>query len=181
MKILRMLPALILALCACITKADTLEPALQARVDARLADIRAWAADPAVVEAVVAQNARRPEAHASMDQEKWKSLTVLDPFVRAFSKNAAGAFLKSRKAEWVSEAFLSDAKGDKVAFLAKPTNWCHGGKPKHDRPMAGETWQGALELDESSGLQQVQVAVPVLKDGAPVGVLTVGLSLSKLE
>lgn len=181
MKFPRFLSPLLLAFCACITHADTLEPALQAKVDARLADIRAWAADPALVGAVVAQNTQRPETHAAMTQEKWKSLTVLDPFVRAFSKNAAGSFLKSRKAEWVSEAFLSDARGDKVAFLAKPTNWCHGGKPKHDRPMTGETWQGPLELDESSGLQQVQVAVPVLNDGVPVGVLTVGLSLSKLE
>ena len=34
-------------------------------------------------------------------------LSVLDPFVRGFSKNGAAGVLKARKAEVVSEAFIS--------------------------------------------------------------------------
>jgi hypothetical protein len=171
---------LFLAVLSAGLRAGDLAPALALQVQARVAEVKTWAADPAVVGAVVAQNGALPPAYAGMTQENWKALTILDPFVRSFSKNPAGLFLKSRKAPWVSEAFLSDAKGLKVAFLSKPSNWSHAGRPKHDQPLAGQDWQGAVELDESTGLQQLQVAVPVLKDGSPVGVLTVGISLSKL-
>jgi len=157
-----------------------LEPEQQAKVDAKIAIVKTWAAESVIVDAVAAHNAQLPADQTALTQEKWKSFTVLDPFVRSFSKNPAGDFLKSKKADWTTEAFLSDAKGFKVAFLSKPTNWCHAGKPKHDVPMTGKTWQGVVETDESTGLQQLQVAVPVLKGGQPIGSLVVGLSLSKL-
>jgi hypothetical protein len=88
--------------------------------------------------------------------------------------------LKSKKTDAVSEAFLSGSDGNKVAFLAKTSSCCHKGKAKHDDPMAGKTWQGPVEVDESTGLQQVQVAVPVLEGDKPIGSLVVGLSIAKL-
>jgi len=157
-----------------------LDAATQAKIDAKVAEIKTWAAEPAIVAAVAAHNAQIPADQAAMTQDKWKSLSVLDPFVRAFSKNDAGLALKAHKAEWVTEAFISDAKGLKVGFLSKPTNWSHAGKSKHDQPMSGKPWQGGVELDESTGLQQLQIAVPVLQDGQPIGSLVVGLSLGKL-
>jgi beta-galactosidase/beta-glucuronidase len=160
--------------------AQIADPAVQAKIDAKIIEIKGWAADPVIVKAVAAHNASLPADQAAMTQDKWKSLTVLDPFVRAFSKNDAGAFLKTKKAEWVTEAFLSDAKGLKVAFLSKTSAWSHAGKPKHDVPMSGKSWQGTVEVDESTGQQQLQVSVPVLEAGQPIGSLVVGLSLSKL-
>ena len=115
-----------------------------------------------------------------MTQEKWKGASVLDPFVRSFTKNAAAEFLKAKRSESLSEAFLSGADGTKVAFLTKPTNWSHKGKAKHDEPMSGKVWQGAVEVDESTGQQQVQVGVPVLDGEKPIGSLVVGFSVSKL-
>lgn len=171
----------LLFLSAGLLRAAELDAATEAKLQAKLAEIKAWAADPAVVGAVSSQNGAPPAEFAAMTQEKWKALTILDPFVRSFSKNPAGQFLKSKKAAWVSEAFLSDAHGVKVAFLSKPSGWSHAGKPKHDIPMSGKDWQGPVELDESTGLQQVQVSVPVLKDGAPIGSLVVGVALSALE
>jgi hypothetical protein len=179
MKLPRLL--LLFTLAAGLSQAAELELALQSKIAAKVTEIKAWTTAPAVVDAVVAQNTTTPVSHAGMTQEKWKALTILDPFVRSFSRNPAGVFLKSKKAPWVTEAFLSDAQGNKVAFLSKPSNWCHAGKPKHDQSIAGKDWQGSSEVDESTGLQQVQVSVPVLKNGAPVGVLTVGISLSKLD
>jgi hypothetical protein len=156
------------------------EPALQAKIDAQVKQIQAWASDPVMVNAVKAQNAALPAEYAAMTQDKWKPLSILDPFVRAFTKNEAGQFLKSKKTEVIAEAFVSDAAGLKVAFLGKTTNWSHKGKPKHDLPMTGKTWQGPIEVDESSGAQQVQVAVPILDGDKPIGSLVVGLSVSKL-
>ncbi|MBK9991480.1 MAG: hypothetical protein IPP19_12280 [Verrucomicrobia bacterium] len=175
------LPLLLLALAGLATSLRAeLEPEQQAKVEAKVSLVKAWAAEPAIIEAVAAHNAQLPTGHADMTQEKWKSLSVLDPLVRSFSKNPAGDFLKTKKIEWLTEAFVSDAKGLKVAFLSKPSGWSHAGKPKHDVPMTGKTWQGAVETDESTGLPQLQIAVPVLKDGHPIGSLVVGLSLGKL-
>lgn len=142
--------------------------------------IVAWAAEPAIVEAVRAHNAALPPEQAALTQEKWRAATVLDPVVRGFTKNPAGVFLKSKKTDIVTEAFVSDAAGLKVAFIAKTSNWSHKGKDKHDVPMTGKTWQGPVEVDESSGQQQLQVAVPVLDGGKPIGSLVVGLSVTKL-
>lgn len=176
----RILAASLAALALSSLSAQSLDPAVQAKIDAKVVEIKTWAADPVIVKAVAAHNASLPADQAAMTQEKWKSLTVLDPFVRAFSKNEAGAFLKAKKAEWLTEAFVSDAKGLKVAFLSKTTNWSHAGKPKHDAPMTGKNWQGSVEVDESTGQQQLQVSVPVLDNGQPIGSLVVGLSLPKL-
>lgn len=143
--------------------------------------IATWAADPVVVGAVKAHNAALPPEHLALDQDKWSKLTVLDPLVRSFTKNPVGQFLKAKKNDFVTEAFVSDAEGRKVGFLAKTTRWSHRGQPKHEVPMTGKIWQGAVELDESSGRQQLQVSVPVLADGQPVGSLVVGLSISQLS
>ena len=121
-----------------------------------------------------------PADHAALTQDKWRALIVLDPIVRGFTKNPVGQFLKSKKDDLVSEAFVSDAAGLKVGFIAKTTNWSHLGKPKHDVPMTGKNWQGPVEVDESSGQQQMQISVPVLDGGKPIGSLVVGLSVTKL-
>jgi hypothetical protein len=172
---------LVFGLLAGLLHASEIDAATQEKIHAKVAVIKTWAADPVIVGAVAAQNASLPADYAAMTQDKWKSLTVLDPFVRSFSKNPAGLFLKSQKTDWLAEAFISDAHGLKVAFLSKPSGWSHAGKPKHDRPLAGEEWQGPVELDDSTGLQQVQISVPVLKDGAAIGSLVVGIALSKLD
>lgn len=179
------LPSLTLLAAALIgastVPAQTISPAAQSKIDARLRELAAWAAAPEVVAAVRAHNTALAPEHASLTQEKWRTLTVLDPLVRGFSKNAAAAVLKARKDEVVTEAFLSGATGMKVAFLTKPSNWSHRGKDKHDVPMSGKSWQGPIEVDESSGQQQLQIAVPVLDGGKAIGSLVVGLSLTRLS
>ncbi len=160
--------------------AQAVSAAAQPKVDAPIKEIAAWAADSGLVAAVRAHNAGLPAEQAALNQDKWRALTVLDPLVRSFTKNAVGQFLKSRKTDLISEAFVSDAAGFKVGFIAKTTGWCHAGKPKHDVPMTGKTWQGSVEVDASTGQQQVQISVPVLDGGKPIGSLVVGLNLAKL-
>jgi hypothetical protein len=162
-------------------QAEGLDAALQSKLDAKIKDVQTWAAAPAIVDAVKAHNASLPADQAGMTQDKWKSLSILDPLVRSFTKNPAAEFLKSKKSPVVAEAFLSDAQGLKVAFLSKPSNWSHKGKAKHDVPMTGKTWQGSVELDDSTGQKQIQVAVPVLDGDKAIGSLVVGISISELE
>jgi hypothetical protein len=114
-----------------------LDPAVQAKVDAQIKAIQAWGSHATIVAAVKAQNAAPPADFATMTQEKWASLSVLDPVVRGFSKNPVAAFLKSQKTDVIAEAFVSASDGRKVAFLAKTSGWSHKGKAKHDVPMTG--------------------------------------------
>lgn len=160
--------------------AQAVPASAQPKVDAQIKEIAAWAADPSLVAAVRAHHASLPAEQAALTQDKWRALTVLDPLVRSFTKNAVGQLLKSKKTDLISEAFVSDAAGLKVGFLTKTTSWSHAGKPKHDIPLTGKTWQGSVEVDESTGQQQVQVSVPVLDGGKPIGSLVVGLNLAKL-
>jgi hypothetical protein len=155
---------------------EALSPDMRKKVDAKVASLKAWGSQAAVVKGVK-DEAASPQ---TMTQDQWKSLTVIDPKVRAFTQNPTAAWLKSNKDAAVTEIFVNTAAGTKVAFLAKPTNWSHKGKPKHDVPMTGKSWVGDIEVDESTGQKQVQVAIPVLEGGKPIGSIVVGLSLSKL-
>jgi|ERR1019366_39273 hypothetical protein len=161
--------------------ADAVDAVLQAKVDAQVKQIQAWASDPVLVNAVKAQNASQPADFAAMTQEKWAALTVMDPFVRSFNKNGVGLFLKNKKTDLILRMFVSDANGIKVGFSSKTLSWSHKGDPKHEQPMTGKTWQGPLEQDKATGLQQVQVSVPVLDGDKPIGSLVVGLSVAKLK
>lgn len=153
----------------------------KAALDKQIAMAKTWAGEAAVVNAVKAQNAATPEAYKGMTQDSWKALGVLDPKVRDLSKNAVAEFLKSKKTDVVSEIFVNSADGTKVALLSKTSSWSHKGKAKHDDPMAGKTWIGDIELDESTGSQQIQIAVPVMDGGKAIGSMVVGYSVAKLK
>jgi hypothetical protein len=157
-------------------------PAVQKEIDRSVEAVKVWAASPAIVKAVMAQNGKGPIA--GMDNAKWKAVRRSDDVVKGFQNNEAGQFLKQKVAEsseLYSEAFLSAAQGEKVAFLEKTSSYTHKGSPKFDVPFGGKTWQGKPEFDESSQTHQVQVSVPVLADGKAAGVLVVGINLTKLE
>lgn len=170
------------ALCVLLIAAPAfaLDAEVKAKIDAKMSAIKELAADAAVVAAAKEYNANPSEEAKAMTQEKWKGLSVLDPFVRGLSRNAAATVLKEKKFEAISEAFVSGADGKKVAFLSKTSSWSHAGKPKHDQPMDNEIWYGEVEVDESTAVQQVQVAVPVLDGEKPIGSLVVGLSIARL-
>jgi hypothetical protein len=171
---------LLLVLCGVSAFGEALTPAVKGKVEGKAAQLRAWGSDPAVVSAVKAANAAPVAGAAQMTNDKWKTLTVLDPFVRSFAKNPLAAHLKSKQDSQISECFVSAANGTKVAFLAKTTNWSHADKDKHRVPMTGKIWIGPVEMDESTGQQQVQVAIPVLDAAKPIGSIVIGLAVNKL-
>lgn len=160
--------------------AEGLSDKAQARVDHWIGEAQQIAASSEIVQAVAAQNTQLPPEYEAMTQEKWAGLAEMDPFVRSFTKNAAAQLLKAKKTEAMTEAFVSDQRGLKVAFLSKPTNWSHKDKPKHEVPMSGKIWQGKIELDKSTSARQIQIAVPVLQDGKSIGSLVMGFALSDL-
>src|SRR3989449_2695918 len=89
-----------------------------------------------------------------MDNSKWKLVRRSDPLVRAFQSNPAGQFLRSKmeaSGGLITEAFVSAAQGEKVAFAEKTTSYIHKGMPKYDVPFTSRSaWQGRPEFDERS-------------------------------
>ena len=158
-------------------------PAVQAELDKQKAVVAGWAASPVIVNAVVEQNRKGPIP--GMDNPKWKVTRRSDPLVTGMQNNAAGQFLKAKAEESrgaVSEAFLSATRGEKVAFVEKTTSYIHVGQAKFDVPFNnGRAWQGNAEFDESAQTYQIQISVPVLQEGKPIGALVVGVNLSHLE
>jgi hypothetical protein len=155
-------------------------PSTEAQLKGAKTVIAKWAAKPIVIAAVKAQNAKGPIA--GMDNAKWAALKAGDPTVKALQSNKVAQWLtkkmKPSKGHF-TEMFLNGSKGEKVAFVEKPTSYLHAGMPKFDVPMNGKIWQGKPEVDASSGKYGVQVAVPVLDAGKPIGVLVVGIAVPK--
>ena len=182
MKAWKLLPLLVgfLVTCTALGVQEAASTKAHSEIARWIVSAKQIAAEPELIKAVAAQNLQLPAEYADMTQIKWAALAELDPLVTALCKNAAARVLKARKTAGLSEIFVSDKEGRKVAFLAKPTNWSHEGKPKHEQPMKGEVWEGRVEHDESTGLMQVQVAVPVLQDDKPIGSLVIGVELDSL-
>jgi hypothetical protein len=159
-------------------------PTLTAEQNKKLDELMKQASELAksaeLVAAVRDYNAKSAASSQDMNQDKWSKLTIMDPVVKELRSNATAKLLQSKKADVVSEAFVSGADGTKVGFLSKPSNWSHKGKPKHDEPMAGKVWIGKPEKDASTGLSQVQFALPIFDAGQPIGSLVIGVAVNKL-
>lgn len=154
---------------------------IQKQITWQVWNANGWAASPIVVEAVLAQNKKGPIA--GMDNKKWKAVPENDAVVKGFINNEAGKFLQAElaKTEGVCVgAFLNAAQGEKVAFTDKTGSYIHKGSAKFDVPFTtGKPWQGKPELEDKVYI--IQISVPVLSDGKPVGALVVEIDGSKLE
>jgi hypothetical protein len=168
---------------AAAQRAFEITPSVQGEIDRQKAAIAQWAAHPDVLRAVKEQNTKGPLT--GMDNAKWKTLRRSELVVRTLQMNPAARFLKAKVDESggvYGEAFLNAAQGEKVAFVEKTTSYIHKGQAKFDVPFqTGQSWQGKAELDESSQMYNIQVSVPVLDAGKPIGALVVGLNLTHLE
>lgn len=154
---------------------------MQAKIDAKLPELQAIANDATVIEAVKSANATPIAEGVGMTNDKWKELTIMSPEVKAFSKSKLATFLKSKKPAYVTEIFVNAEDGSKVAFLAKTSSWTHKGKAKHDKPMTGKTWVGDIEVDDSTGKQQIQIALPIFDGKKAIGSIVIGISVAELK
>ena len=138
------------------------------------------AADQEIIKAVLDYNANKNSNFNGLTNDKWKTLSVIDPLVKSISKGKTTVKLKSMINNNISEAFINSSNGDKVAFLTKTSFWNHKGKDKHEHPMKGKQWQGKPEWDDSTGVNQIQISVPIMSNNKPIGSLILGVILSKL-
>jgi hypothetical protein len=46
--------------------------------------------------------------------------------------------------------------------------------------MAGKAWIGEVEIDASSGQQQIQIGIPVIDQGKAIGSIVIGFNVTKM-
>src|SRR5271169_1928079 len=91
-------------------------PEIKDKLDAKIKQLSPLSTDPEIVHAVKAHNAAPASAEAlAMTNEKWHSLSVLDPFVRAVAKAPLSVYFKNKKTayEMIAKVFVSGADGFK--------------------------------------------------------------------
>ncbi len=180
---MKFLLSLVLILGSMNIFANGLTPDQKKALDAQIEIAKGWGKESVIVEAVKAQNAAMPADYKDMNNDNWNALTALDPKVRNLSKNPVAEFIKSKKSDAVSEAFVNAKNGTKVALLSKTSSWEHSKSAKHTVPLETKNaWIGDVEKDGSTGVaQQIQISVPVIDGGAAIGSIVVGYEISKLK
>ena len=156
-------------------------------------EIKAFASDPALVAAIVAQNA----VTGSYDQAKIDALdaqwraevsAASKPLIDATLANAASQYLKGvqdASSGKYTEIFAMDAKGLNVGQSTLTSDYWQGDEDKFTASFgagADAVHIGEIEQDESTQIFQSQVSVPITDPatGALIGAITVGVDVSAL-
>jgi hypothetical protein len=155
--------------------------------------VRPLLADPELVAAIKAQNAR----HAGLDaaaiealDQQWRIEVRRGsgPLVGELMGRPASAKLRAFKQASggvVVEIFLMDNKGLNVALSDVTSDYMQGDEPKWQRTFRvapNAVFVDDVDFDESSKTFQAQISATVVDPagGAAIGAVTVGLAVEKL-
>ena len=144
-------------------------------------------ADPIIVEAVRAENAKGKtlDQIKKMDK-KWRDTPGVADFMKALMESECGKYLAKIQdtTPYFAEIFVMDNQGANVAMTDKTSDYWQGDEAKFKESYkggAGAVHIGDVEFDDSTQAYLVQVSVPV-KDGKKViGAITFGIDVDKLE
>lgn len=156
------------------------------------ANVKPWLADPAIVDAVKAQNA----TNAALDQagvdaldQKWRAEVEADihPMIDGVLGNTISAFLKAKQEAsggTITEIFVTDAKGLNVGQSDVTSDYWQGDEDKFTKSFgagSGALFVDAAEKDESTQMLQSQASMTIVDEtGKPIGAVTIGVNLDQL-
>jgi hypothetical protein len=146
---------------------------------ARIPLARSIAADPALVQAVVAKNATRE----TLDQIRSKDREWIDnpqyALRRTLTTNACAQRLRelTESDKVVVEAILMDAHGANVCASRETSDYWQGDEPKFQLSFGADKEMLVEEpaLDASTSVYSIQLTVIVFDDKVKVGALTLTL------
>jgi len=158
-------------------------------------ELNAWVQDPALVAAVHEQNARHEGlAQADIDalDLQWRAEAegeggplIDDVMAREVSKTLREKQVAT--AGFINEIFVMDNHGLNVAQSAVTSDYWQGDEDKWQLSYGGDDGAGAVhigevEYDDSTGVFQSQVSIPVmdLDTGAVIGAITFGVNVQTL-
>ena len=155
------------------------------------ANVRPWIEDPAIVEAILAQNA----ANAGLDQaaidtldRRWRDELgrTERPLVDALLSNPLSRYLKDRQRAaggLITEIFVMDNRGLNVGQSDVTSDYWQGDEAKWQKSFsAGKVHIEEAGRDESTLLMQSQASLPSRDPatGAVIGAITIGVNLDAL-
>lgn len=178
--------AFVAALAGPAAAQDDLRAAMQTYLDA---NIRGWASDPVLIEAVRRQNQRTSGlSQGDIDtlDRTWRDEIGQSrrPTISPVIENAAAEFLREMIVASdgaVVEVFVMDARGLNVAASGITSDYWQGDEEKHSATFgagSGALHFGDIEFDESSQSYQGQISM-TLSDPVtdmPIGAITVGVN-----
>jgi len=149
-----------------------LAPDVQAKVDGYKKKLVEWAANPTIVAAVKESNGKGGLV-AGMSNAKWDDLAETDPVVKGFQSSAAGKLMSQWEADkTLDKLYVRDAKGNLVAGSNKPLLYNNANRPPFANPFKGQPWAaGEAKPDPTTQKKSVQLGVPIMDGGTPIGVL----------
>jgi hypothetical protein len=155
-------------------------------------NVKAWVNDPAIIDAIKAQNAE----HANLKQadidaldQKWRAEVEADahPMIDGVLSRPISAFLKSKQEAsdgTITEIFVMDDKGMNVGQSSTTSDYWQGDEGKFQKSFgagAGAIFVDDAEKDESTQMLQSQASMTISDEsGKPIGAITIGVNLDKL-
>ena len=156
--------------------------------------IRTWTNDPVVVDAVKARNAETgglSDGDIDTLDKQWRAeaSTGSGPLIDSVLANKLSAFLKEKKAAsdgLYAEIFVMDAKGLNVGQSDITSDYMQGDEDKWQKTyLVGPdaVFIDDVEFDDSSGQFQSQVNATIADPatGQPIGAITIGINVEKLN
>jgi len=153
--------------------------------------VASWLSDPAVVNAIKAQNAK----HAGMSaaeidkaDKEWRAEKKAGggEMIKGVLSNALSGFLKGKKSAsggLITEMFVMDNKGMNVGQSDPTSDYMQGDESKWKKSYgagSGAMFVDDVEFDDSTKSFQSQVSGTVSDGGKAIGAITVGLNVEKL-
>lgn len=156
-----------------------------AAVTALIPVIKKWGENPILVAAVKEQNAKGATLEQVQKRDKeWMAATGMDDQMKAITKNAGAQELDKLEATkpYFFESILMDSLGANVSMTNKTSDYWQGDEPKFTNAFkVGGVDVGKSKFDDSAKAYLIQVSVPVLDGGKPIGALCVGINLDELD
>ncbi len=140
------------------------------------------------IRAVKKQNAMGLSLDEIKKRDKqWMSSGADSELKMSMSSSAIGKFLSSvikNNGDKYNEMFLTDNQGANVAAYPLTSDYWQGDEDKFINSFNngdGKVYIGALEFDESTKVNAIQISVPVKYGNKAIGVLVIGVKVNHIE
>ena len=170
----------VLGLAASTASAGEIDPALKAKLDAQVKIVQSWVNDPVIVQAVKAQNASPSAEAKAMTEAKWGCVAPVRRFRPVAGQQPGWAVPEGQERPGDQRGLRLGGRRNEGGLPGEDHQLDPQGQGQARRADEREdlVWRG--QTDKSTGLQQIQVCVPVLDGGQPIGAVVVGFQVSRL-
>jgi hypothetical protein len=161
------------------------EKASQGIVDLTNSTLVKFGADPIIVAAVKAENAKgKTLAQIQELDKKWMATAGIVDYMQALMDNECGKYLRKIQASapYYAEIFIMDNQGANVAMSDKTSDYWQGDEAKFIKSYnggRGAVFIDDVKFDNSTQAYLVQVSVPVKDGDKAIGAITFGINVDK--